>query len=66
MQSTRPADRDAIEPQGRLAYPDRDALAILAAGADPGVELEIVSHHSDAFEIGRAVADQHRALEGRA
>ena len=32
------SDRDALHPQRRLADADRHALAVLAAGADPGIE----------------------------
>src|SRR5258705_5200063 len=64
--SPRAADRDAVHAKGGLADADRHALAVLAAGADAGVELEVVADHADAIEVGRAVADQHRALERRA
>src|SRR5947207_13154756 len=57
------AHGNAVHPQGRLADADRHALAVLAAGADAGVELEIVADHGDTLEIGRPVADQHGALE---
>src|SRR5215211_5877110 len=60
------ADRDAVHAQGGLADTDGDALAVLAAGADAGVELEVVADHADALQVGRAVADQHGALERRA
>src|SRR5262249_20920062 len=60
---SRPADRDAIHAQGRLADADGHALAILAAGADAGIELEIVADHANAVEVGWAVADQHGPLE---
>src|SRR5712671_4491522 len=63
---TRAADRDALHAQRRLANADRHTLAVLAAGADAGVELEVVADHDDALEIGRPVADQHGALERRA
>ena len=39
VRSARPADRDAVHQQRRLADADRHALAVLAAGADAGVEL---------------------------
>ena len=38
--SAGPADRDPLHPQRRLADADRHALAVLAAGADAGVELQ--------------------------
>src|SRR6185295_15985792 len=64
--STGSPDRDPVHAQGRLADADRHALAVLAAGADAGVELQIVADHADAMQIARAVADQHRALDRRA
>src|SRR5436190_154539 len=60
------AHGDAVHPQGRLADADRHALAVLAAGADTGIEREIIADHGDAVQVGRSVADQHRALERRA
>src|SRR6185295_751140 len=62
----RPADGDAIHAQRRLTDADRHALAILAAGADTGVEREIVADHADAMQVARTVADQHRTLDRRA
>src|SRR6185369_13474484 len=59
----RPAHRQSIDTQGRLADADRHALAILAAGADTGVELEVVADHRDAGHRVGAVADQRRALD---
>src|SRR3989449_10178441 len=64
--STRPTDRDPVHPQRRLADADRHALAVLAAGADAGIEREVVADHGDAMQVGRAVADQHGALQRRA
>src|ERR1700712_1223906 len=61
-----PPHCDALHPQRRLADADRHALAVLAAGADAGIELKIVADHGDAMQVGRAVADQHRALQRRA
>src|SRR6202012_4362329 len=60
------SDRDALHPQGRLADADRHALAVLATGADAGVEREVIADHGDAMQVGRSVADQHRALQRRA
>src|SRR5262249_5538038 len=60
---TGPAYGDPIHAQGRLADTHRHALAVLAAGADAVVELEVVADHAHAVEIGRTVADQHRALD---
>src|SRR6266542_3568448 len=61
---SRSADSDAVYAQGRLADSDRDALAILAAGANPGIKLEVVADHADPVEVGWAIADQHGSLEG--
>src|SRR6185312_2365781 len=60
-----PADGDLVHAQRRLADADRHALAVLAAGADAGVEREVVADHRDAMQVGRAVADQHGALDRR-
>src|SRR5512145_2221092 len=60
---SRPADRDPLHAQGGLADADRNALAVLAARADAGIELEVVADHADAVEVGRAIPDQHGALE---
>src|SRR5262245_52060122 len=60
---SRPAHRDAVHAQGRLADADGHRLAILAASANAGIELEVVSDHADTVEVGRAVADQHGAFE---
>src|SRR5712671_5227730 len=57
------AHRDAVHPQRGLADADRYALAVLAAGADAGVEGEVVADHADLVEVGRAIADQHRAFQ---
>jgi hypothetical protein len=62
----RASDRDPVHPQRRLADADRHALAVLAASADTVVEREVAADHGDAVEVGRAVADQHRALDRRA
>src|SRR5258707_15483736 len=56
-------DRDALHAQGGLADADRYPLAILATSADAGIALEVIADHADPVEVGRAVADQHRALE---
>src|SRR5437773_9317450 len=63
--SPRPADRDAVHAQGRLTDPDRNALAVLAAGADAGVEREVIADRADTMQVGRAIADQHGALQRR-
>src|SRR3984957_319688 len=60
------AYRNTVDAQGGLADADRDALAVLAAGADAVVELEIVPDHRPPVQVGRPVADQHGALDRRA
>src|SRR5688572_8359910 len=62
---SRATDCYLIHPQRRLAHSHRNALAVLAAGADPGIEREVVADHRDAVEVGWPVADQHRALHRR-
>src|ERR1044071_1600221 len=62
----RPADRNAVHAQRRLADPDRHTLAVLAAGADAGIKREVVADHADGVQVARAVADQHRPLDRRA
>src|SRR3954469_25967973 len=64
--SSRSSHRDPVHPQRRLADADRYTLAVLAAGADPGIELKIVADHGDSVQVGRAVADQHGPLQRRA
>ena len=44
--SPRPADRDPVHAQRRLADADRHALPVLAAGADAAIEREIVADHA--------------------
>src|SRR6185437_5243903 len=63
--SARAADGDAVDAQRRLADADRHALAVLAAGADAAVECKVVADHRHAVQVGRSVADQHRALDRR-
>src|SRR5271167_2578887 len=60
------ADRQSVHAQGRLADADRDALSILAAGADPVVEAEVVADHRDLGKRLGAVADQCSAFDCRA
>src|SRR5262249_869735 len=60
---SRSTDGDAVHTQGRLADADGHGLAILAASANAGIELEVISDHADAVEVGRTIADQHGALE---
>ena len=45
--------------------PHRHALAVVAAGAHAGVELEVVADHADLLQHVRPVADQGRALDRR-
>src|SRR5215472_3795814 len=61
--SGRAADCQRIDAQCRLTDTDRHALAILAAGADTLIELQVVADHGDARQYIRTVADQRRALE---
>src|SRR5258707_3641957 len=63
---SRAADRECIDPERRLTDADRHALSILAAGSNTVVELQVVADHRDAHQHVRTVADQGRALEGRA
>ena len=53
----RSADRQRIDAQRRLADADRHRLAVLAAGADAGIELHIVAYHGDSLHGFGAVAD---------
>jgi len=46
--------------------PTGHALPILAAGSNTVVELQVVADHRDARQHVRTIADQGRALEGRA
>src|SRR3954447_510348 len=57
------ADRNAFHPQCRLANADRNALAVLAAGSNARVELEVIADHAHPVEVGGSVSDQHGALE---
>src|SRR5207237_5442792 len=59
----RAADGQPVHAQRRLADPDRDALAVLAAGPDAIVEPQIVADHCDLGHRVGAVADQRRALD---
>src|SRR5215475_14090000 len=45
----RAADRDAVHAQRGLTDADRHALAVLAAGADARVELEVIADHHGAL-----------------
>jgi hypothetical protein len=46
--ATRSADGQSIDLERRLSHADRHALAVLAAGADAAVELQVVADHRDA------------------
>src|SRR5580765_5582756 len=59
----RAAHRNAIQTQGRLADADRDALAFLAADADAGIELHVITDERNTVEYVRAVTDQGGALD---
>ena len=59
----RAADGELIQQHGRLADADGHALAVLAAGADAGVEGHVVADHGNAGERVGAVANQRRALD---
>src|SRR6267143_2876 len=57
------ADRQSLDAKGRLADPDRNALAVLAAGSDPGVHPQVVADHRYAGQRIGPVADQRGALD---
>src|SRR5476649_2360080 len=57
------ADGERIDAERRLADAHRHALAILAAGADAGIERHVVADHADAGERLGARANQRRALD---
>src|SRR5271167_430151 len=61
--SRRAADGEALDEQGRLADADRDALALLAAGADAGIEGEVVADHCYPGQHVGAIADERGALD---
>src|SRR5260370_37117014 len=63
---SRAADRESLDPERRLADADGHALAILAAGSNTVVELQVVADHRDAGQHVGTIADQGRALEGLA
>ena len=44
-----PADGQAIDPEGRLANSDRNALPFLAANSHPAIEFEVISDHGNLF-----------------
>src|SRR5690606_32002133 len=61
----RAADRQAADLEAGLADADGDALPGLAAGADAGVEGEVVADHLDLGQGRGAVADQGGAAHRR-
>ena len=61
--SSRAANGQAVNAQGGLAHTDRHALAFLAAGANPAVELHVVADHGDALEALGAAANQGGAFD---
>src|SRR5690625_3190763 len=52
----------SIDFQCRLANPDRHALTILATGADPAIELQVITDHADSRQNLRAAANQGSPL----
>src|SRR5512145_1744679 len=56
--------RQTFDVERRLSDPDRHALALLAAGADARIELEVAPDHGNAGQGVRAVSDQCRAFYG--
>src|SRR5215469_10059965 len=63
--TSRCADRNAVDPQCRLANADGYGLAVLTASANAIIELKIVADHRYAVQVGQSVADQHRAFDRR-
>src|ERR1700687_1107759 len=59
----RAADRQAIDAHCRQADTNGHRLTILAARADAFVEVQIVTHHTDALEHIGTVADQCGTLD---
>ena len=55
------ADCQAVNAQGGLTDADRHTLTFFAAGADTGVQFQIVADHGHAHQHIGAVADQRRA-----
>src|SRR5262249_51697664 len=60
--SSRASNGDAVKAQCRLTDADGNPLAVLAAGPDAGIKLEIVADHTHPMEVGRTIADEHGAL----
>src|SRR5690606_33576914 len=64
--STRPvraADGQTVDAQRRLTHAHRHGLALLAADADAGIELQVVADHAHPVQHRRAVADQRRVAD---
>src|SRR5262252_5137087 len=59
----RAANGQRINAKGRLPNPHRDALPILAAGADAGIELHVVADHGNASHGVGTVADERRSFD---
>src|SRR5688572_1253152 len=59
---SRAAHRDLVDTDGRLPHADGNALTLLAAGSDAGVELRVIADERDAGKRIRAAADQHGAF----
>src|SRR5262252_4598336 len=57
------ADRQAVHAQCRLTDTNRYRLPVLAAGADPVIETEVVADHRHLSHRIGPVADQGRALD---
>src|SRR5581483_12483197 len=57
------ANGHAVHLDGWDADADGNCLAVLAAGADSLVELQVVTHHGDTGEHVRPVTDQGAALQ---
>lgn len=55
----------SVDLEGGLTDTHRHTLAILAAGADAAIKLEIVADHADPGEDLGSIADQCRPLDGR-
>src|SRR6185295_15189264 len=61
--SRRAPDREAINPQSRLADADRDALTFLSASADARIEAHVVADHGHMGQRIRPVANEGRTLD---
>ena len=52
-----------IDAQGGLSDPDRNRLALLAAGPHAGIEFQIVADHAHARQHVRTIADEGRPFD---